>query len=161
MRSPNNERSSPSSRFRAGSSTTRGGRLLGRRRSVHNPYGAIFSGSAAGLVRLLARRDPVPLSQIDPSKIVTGARHSRNNKGWPAVGIFAQRGKNRPNRIGSTICRIVRVEGIRLFVAEFDAIDGTPVLDIKPVMAEFLPRQEVRQPAWSHDLMRNYWLRKG
>jgi len=98
--------------------------------------------------------------KVDPSKIVAGARHPRNNKGWPAVGIFAQRGKNRPNRIGSTICRIVRVEGIRLFVAELDAIDGTPVLDIKPVMAEFLPRQEVRQPAWSHDLMRNYWLRK-
>lgn len=98
--------------------------------------------------------------EVDPSKIVTGARHPRNNEGWPAVGIFAQRGKNRPNRIGSTICRILRIEGIRLFVAELDAIDGTPILDIKPVMAEFLPRQEVRQPAWSHDLMHNYWLRK-
>ena len=98
--------------------------------------------------------------EVDPSKIVIGARHPRNNKGWPAVGIFAQRGKNRPNRIGSTICRILRIEGIRLFVAELDAIDGTPVLEIKPVMAEFLPRQEVRRQAWSHDLMRNYWLRK-
>jgi tRNA (Thr-GGU) A37 N-methylase len=43
---------------------------------------------------------------------------------------------------------------------EVDAIDGTPMLDIKPVMAEFLPRQEVRQSAWSHDPRRNYWLRK-
>jgi tRNA-Thr(GGU) m(6)t(6)A37 methyltransferase TsaA len=98
--------------------------------------------------------------EVEPSKIVTGARHPRNNQEWPAVGIFAQRGKNRPNRIGSTICRVVRVEGTRLFVAELDAIDGTPVLDIKPVMAEFLPRQEVRQPAWSHELMRQYWLTK-
>ena len=73
------------------------------------------------------------------------------------MGIFAQRGKNRPNRIGSTICRIVRVQGTKLFVAELDAINGTPVLDIKPVMAEFLPRQTVRQPAWSHELMREYW----
>ena len=95
--------------------------------------------------------------QVDPSKIVTGARHPRNNPNWPAIGIFAQRGKNRPNRIGSTICRILRREGRRLFVAELDAIDGTPVLDIKPVMLEFLPREEVRQPSWSRELMSQYW----
>jgi len=98
--------------------------------------------------------------EVDPAKIVSGARHPRNNPDWPAVGIFAQRGKNRPNRIGSTICRVLRVEGRQLFVAELDAIDGTPVLDIKPVMKEFLPRGEVRQPTWSHELMRSYWLRK-
>jgi tRNA-Thr(GGU) m(6)t(6)A37 methyltransferase TsaA len=99
--------------------------------------------------------------QVEPGKIVTGARHPRNNPGWPAVGIFAQRGRNRPNRIGSTICQVVRVEGSRLFVAELDAIDGTPVLDLKPVMVEFLPRTLVRQPAWSHELMREYWRHKG
>jgi tRNA-Thr(GGU) m(6)t(6)A37 methyltransferase TsaA len=99
--------------------------------------------------------------EVDSSRIVTGARHPRNNKDWPQVGIFAQRGKNRPNRIGSTICRVVRVEGTRLFVSELDAIDGTPVLDIKPVMSEFLPRQQVRQPDWSHELMREYWSVSG
>jgi tRNA (Thr-GGU) A37 N-methylase len=98
--------------------------------------------------------------EVDPSKVSLGARHPRNNAAWPAIGIFAQRGKNRPNRIGSTICRVVRVEGTRLIVAELDAINGTPVLDIKPVMAEFLPRHQVRQPTWSHDLMREYWLSK-
>ncbi|MCV2370750.1 SAM-dependent methyltransferase [Roseateles oligotrophus] len=98
--------------------------------------------------------------ELDPSKIVCGARHPRNNPAWPAVGIFAQRGKNRPNRIGSTICRLLRVAGCQLFVAELDAIHGTPVLDIKPVMTEFLPRQQVRQPAWSHELMQAYWSRK-
>jgi len=96
--------------------------------------------------------------QVDPARIVTGARHPRNNKHWPAVGIFAQRGKNRPNRIGSTICRIVAVDGRALVVSELDAIDGTPVLDIKPVMQEFLPREPVRQPEWVHQLMRHYWL---
>ena len=96
--------------------------------------------------------------EVDLSKVVFGARHPRNNAAWPAVGIFAQRGKNRPNRIGSTICRVVRIEGTRLIVAELDAINGTPVLDIKPVMKEFLPRLQVRQPAWSHELMREYWL---
>jgi tRNA-Thr(GGU) m(6)t(6)A37 methyltransferase TsaA len=98
------------------------------------------------------------LSQVDPTKIIDGARHPRNNLDWPKVGVFAQRTKNRPNRIGSTICRVVRIEGKNLFVSELDAIDGTPVLDIKPVMREFLPRKEVKQPAWSHELMREYWL---
>lgn len=95
--------------------------------------------------------------KVDPAKIVEGARHPRNNKDWPAVGIFAQRGKNRPNRIGSTICRVIRCEGRKLFVAELDAIHGTPVLDIKPVMTQFLPREAVRQPSWSHELMQHYW----
>lgn len=98
--------------------------------------------------------------QVETAKIVNGARHPRNNQNWPTVGIFAQRAKNRPNRIGSTICRVVRVEATKLFVSELDAIDGTPVLDIKPVMAEFLPRESVRQPGWSHELMRDYWAAK-
>jgi tRNA (adenine37-N6)-methyltransferase len=97
---------------------------------------------------------------LDPKEIVIGTRHPRNNPEWPRIGIFAQRGKNRPNRIGSTICKVLRCEGKILHVTELDAIDGTPVLDIKPVMQEFLPREAVRQPDWSHELMRNYWLRK-
>lgn len=98
--------------------------------------------------------------EVHPSKVVVGTRHPRNNPAWPSVGIFAQRGKNRPNRIGSTICRLLRVEGPKLFVTELDAINGTPVLDIKPVMTGFLPRQEVRQPAWAHEIMRDYWAPK-
>lgn len=73
------------------------------------------------------------------------------------VGIFAQRAKARPNRLGATIVEIIRCEGNVLIVKGFDAIDGTPVLDIKPVLAEFLPRSPVRQPEWSHELMRDYW----
>lgn len=95
--------------------------------------------------------------KVAPDKIVTEARHPRNNEAWPRVGIFAQRGKNRPNRIGSTICRVQRVDGTRLYVTELDAIDDTPVLDIKPVFAEFLPRGPVQQPAWSRQLMADYW----
>ncbi len=97
--------------------------------------------------------------RVHPATVVTGARRPRNNPDWPAVGIFAQRGKDRPNRIGSTICRVLRREGRRLFVAELDAVDGTPVLDIKPVMSEFLPREGVRQPSWSNELMIRYWKR--
>lgn len=96
---------------------------------------------------------------VKPEKVVTGARHPRNNQQWPAVGIFAQRGKNRPNRIGTTICRVLRVDGRTLHVVELDAIDGTPVLDIKPVMSEFLPRGPVHQPDWASELMAQYWAR--
>lgn len=97
--------------------------------------------------------------QVVPEKIVSGARHPRNNPAWPKVGILAQRGKNRPNRIGSTIVKIIRREGPVLVVSELDAVHGTPVLDIKPVMKEFLPRSAVTQPAWSHELMKEYWAR--
>ena len=95
--------------------------------------------------------------QVDEQKIETGARHPRNNPDWPKVGILAQRGKNRPNRLGLTVVKILRREGRSLYVAGLDAIDGTPVIDIKPVMKEFLPREEIRQPEWSRELMKNYW----
>ena len=92
-----------------------------------------------------------------PEKIVTGARHPRGNKNWPLTGIFAQRGKDRPNRIGVTICSLLSAEGLTLRVRGLDAIDGTPVLDIKPVMKGFQPRGEVREPEWAEELMRGYW----
>jgi tRNA (adenine37-N6)-methyltransferase len=44
-----------------------------------------------------------------------------------------------------------------LQVAGLDAIDGTPVLDVKPYMQEFAARGEVRQPEWSRELMAGYW----
>jgi len=94
---------------------------------------------------------------VEETKIETGARHPRNNLDWPKVGIFAQRGRNRPNRLGASIVKIIKREGPRLFVQGLDAIDGTPVLDIKPVMKEFLPRERVDQPQWATELMKNYW----
>jgi tRNA-Thr(GGU) m(6)t(6)A37 methyltransferase TsaA len=99
--------------------------------------------------------------RVAPNKIVTGARHPRNNPAWPRVGIFAQRGKNRPNRLGATIVRVVGREGRRLTVIGLDAVGGTPVVDIKPVMREFLPREEVVQPAWATELMAGYWEKMG
>ncbi|KTE31412.1 MULTISPECIES: SAM-dependent methyltransferase [unclassified Sphingopyxis] len=99
--------------------------------------------------------------QVPAEKIETGARHPRGRTDWPLVGIFAQRGKNRPNRLGLTTCRIVGVEGLTVEVEGLDAIDGSPVLDIKPVMREFLPRDTIDQPEWSHALMADYWAKPG
>jgi tRNA-Thr(GGU) m(6)t(6)A37 methyltransferase TsaA len=94
---------------------------------------------------------------VADSKIETGARHPRNNPAWKKVGILSQRGKNRPNRLGATIVKVLKREGRQLHVQGLDAVDGTPILDIKPVMREFLPREEVRQPEWVGELMKKYW----
>jgi len=85
------------------------------------------------------------------------SRHPRGNSEWPEVGIFAQRAKDRPNRLGVTVCRILRVDGPNVHIAGLDAIDGTPVVDIKPWMEEFGPRGEVGQPQWASELMKDYW----
>jgi tRNA (Thr-GGU) A37 N-methylase len=86
-----------------------------------------------------------------------GARRPRGRADWPLVGIFAQRGKNRPNRLGLGVCRVVSVSGLAVEVEGLDAIDGTPVLDLKPVMKGFQPRGEIREPAWAEEIMRAYW----
>jgi tRNA-Thr(GGU) m(6)t(6)A37 methyltransferase TsaA len=96
--------------------------------------------------------------RVDPADVETGARHPRGNGEWPRVGIFAQRAKDRPNRIGVSVCRLLGVDGLDVHVAGLDAVDGTPVLDLKPVMAEFVPRGEIRQPAWAAELMAGYWV---
>jgi tRNA (adenine37-N6)-methyltransferase len=95
--------------------------------------------------------------KVTEVQITTGARHPRGNEDWPLVGIFAQRGKNRPNRLGVTVCKIVAVNGLTVEVEGLDAIDGTPVLDIKPVLKGFLPRGDVVEPAWASELMKDYW----
>jgi tRNA-Thr(GGU) m(6)t(6)A37 methyltransferase TsaA len=97
------------------------------------------------------------MDQVDPTNVEKTARHPRNNIDWPKVGIFAQRGKNRPNQIGTTICKVLKVQGSTLHLEGLDAVDGSPVLDIKPWVAEFAPRGSVFQPKWISELMRNYW----
>ncbi|SRR6266498_2539235 len=95
---------------------------------------------------------------VEESSVFTGSRHPRGNRAWPVTGIFAQRGKARPNRIGATICRVLQVNNLELMLSNLDALDGTPVLDIKPVLSEFLPNKtEIRQPQWSHELMAKYF----
>jgi|SRR5581483_12242283 len=90
-------------------------------------------------------------------KELKGAAHPRENKNWPKMGIFAQRKKDRPNHIGATIVELLSRKGKTITVKNLDAIDGTPVLDIKPVVKEFLPLGKVTQPAWVSELMKDYW----
>ncbi len=95
--------------------------------------------------------------KVADDKIQYEARHPRNNKEFPMVGIFAQRGKNRPNKLGLTTVELLEHHHKKLIVKHLDAIDGTPIIDIKPVMKEFLPHREVKQPEWSKKLMEDYW----
>ncbi len=96
--------------------------------------------------------------QVPDASIVTGAHHPRGNPEWPRVGIFAQRKKDRPNKLGVSVCQLLEVDGLKLKVKALDAIDGTPVLDIKPHVREFEPDPaRVRQPQWITELMRDYF----
>ncbi len=95
--------------------------------------------------------------QFDEAEVTVASRHPRGNEAWPNVGIFAQRASSRPNRLGLTTCEVVGVSGLELTVRGLDAIDGTPVLDIKPHIVEFQPRGRVVQPEWITELMAGYW----
>ncbi|MFF5423696.1 MULTISPECIES: SAM-dependent methyltransferase [unclassified Streptomyces] len=148
--------------------TTPVGRVVGGRADVLDDAW----GGVAAVIRLDDRFGPDALAGLDAfshvevvyhfdrvpvEKVETGARHPRGNAGWPLVGIFAQRGKNRPNRLGVSRCRLLRVDGRELHVEGLDAVDGTPVLDIKPYMSEFGPRGPVTQPEWATEIMSRYY----
>jgi tRNA-Thr(GGU) m(6)t(6)A37 methyltransferase TsaA len=94
---------------------------------------------------------------VDESDVVTGARRPRGRADWPEVGIFAQRGRVRPNRLGVTTCRIDSVAGRSIAVSGLDAVDGTPVLDLKPHMSGFQARGPVVEPPWATEIMAAYW----
>jgi len=95
-------------------------------------------------------------NQSSPDAVVYHGR-PRGNPAYPVMGIFAQRKKDRPNAIGLCTVELLEHRGRILVVKNLDAIDGTPILDIKPVMKEFQPKGEIRQAAWVSDLMKDYW----
>ncbi|MDD5082968.1 MAG: TrmO family methyltransferase, partial [Dehalococcoidales bacterium] len=75
----------------------------------------------------------------------------------PEVGIFAQRAKHRPNPIGVSAVKLISVRGNVLTVRGLDAIDGTPVLDIKPYFPSFDRVEEPSVPEWVGRLMVDYF----
>jgi tRNA (adenine37-N6)-methyltransferase len=95
--------------------------------------------------------------RVDPSSVCRHARRPRGNAAWPEVGIFAQRAKDRPNRLGLSTCELIGVEDHTIHVRGLDAIAGTPVFDVKPYLEEFAPRGSIRQPTWPHELMADYF----
>lgn len=94
--------------------------------------------------------------QVNHQNIVFSG-HPRGNPNHPAVGILGQRKKDRPNTLGLATVELLAHQDRTITVKFLDAIDGTPILDIKPVFKEFEPQTAIKQPAWVADLMQNYW----
>ena len=84
-------------------------------------------------------------------------RRPRGRSDMPRLGVFAQRGRMRPNPIGVTTAEIVRLEAGALVVRGLDALDGTPVLDLKPYAPVFDRRDDARVPQWLDRLMQGYF----
>ena len=83
-------------------------------------------------------------------------RHPQERSDMPLVGIFSQRGKDRPNRIGLTSVEIISVSNSTLAVKGLDAINGTPVLDIKPYFPVY-DKKDAKTPEWVDRLMEQYF----
>jgi tRNA (Thr-GGU) A37 N-methylase len=119
---------------------------------------AQFSAEAtAGLADFSHIEVIYSFNRVPDNEVQKGARYPRGRKDWPKVGIFAQGGKGRPNCVGVTACTVLSVDGLKISVQGLDAFDGTPVLDIKPVMTRFLPRGPIREPDWAQESMKQYW----
>ena len=83
-------------------------------------------------------------------------RRPQNREDMPLVGIFSQRGKDRPNKIGMTSVQIVKVDEDFITVKGLDAISETPVLDIKPYYPAY-DRKDATVPEWVTRLMEHYF----
>lgn len=84
-------------------------------------------------------------------------RRPQGRSDMPPVGIFAQRAKHRPNPIGTTTVRLVGVKGNTLSVQGLDAINGTPILDLKPYFPQYDRVKEPSIPDWVDRLMEGYF----
>ena len=94
-------------------------------------------------------------ARFDPARHLI--RRPRGLAEMPELGIFAQRAKDRPNPLGITVVRLLAVEPDSIAVRGLDAIDGTPVLDLKPYFPEFDSARDAVVPGWVERLMRGYF----
>ena len=76
----------------------------------------------------------------------------------PKVGIFSTASPVRPNPILTTVVRLAAVDGNTLRVTGLDAVDQSPVLDIKPYVREFYPDNETRIPDWMDRIVREFMI---
>ena len=84
-------------------------------------------------------------------------RRPRGLASMPETGIFAQRARHRPNPIGISAVELAGIEGNVLRVRGLDAVDGTPVLDIKPYAPGFDSVPNAVVPEWFERLMEDYF----
>lgn len=89
---------------------------------------------AAGLADLQPGEEILVLTWLDQARRDLLVVHPRDDPAAPETGVFSTRSADRPNPIGIHQTEIVAVDGTRLLVAEIEAVDGTPILDVKPVL---------------------------
>jgi tRNA-Thr(GGU) m(6)t(6)A37 methyltransferase TsaA len=99
------------------------------------PAWIVFEERFAGAARdLAAGQDVLVLTWLDRGDRTVLATRPRDDAARPELGVFSTRSPDRPNPIGLHRVRILAVDGLRLQVADLEALDGTPVLDVKPVL---------------------------
>ena len=84
----------------------------------------------------------------NPEERKTLQVHPRRDPANPLTGVFACRAPVRPNLIGFTACRIIKIEGNAVEVADLDALDGSPILDLKPYIPIGDAIPEAVTPGW-------------
>ena len=85
-----------------------------------------------------------------PSEGFRARIHPLGFEQLPRVGLFATRTPHRPNRLGVTLCRLLEVQGNLVRTRGLDALDGSPVLDIKAAWKDrYLEASEMRFPEWT------------
>ena len=87
-----------------------------------------------GLGGITAGQEILILTWLHRADRDTLVVHPRDDPANPLTGVFATRSADRPNPIGLHQARVLAVEGCRVRVGGCEAVDGTPVLDLKPVL---------------------------
>lgn len=82
--------------------------------------------------------------------------HPTGRTDFPLVGVFATRSPARPNMVLTTVVRLLERKGNILRVTGLDAIDGSPLLDIKPYTASHHDSDEIRMPAWMEEIRKAF-----
>ena len=88
------------------------------------------------------------MHKLSPSQRSITEVHPRGNQNLPLTGVFATHSPARPNRIGITTVKLLEQQDNTLKVEGLDAIDGTPVLDIKPYIPSHYSASEIKTPRW-------------
>ena len=89
---------------------------------------------ADALADIAVGEDVLLLTWLDRAARDVLVVHPRGDVSRPATGVFSTRSPDRPNPIGLHRVTVRKVDGTRLLVSDLEALDGTPVLDIKPVL---------------------------
>jgi tRNA-Thr(GGU) m(6)t(6)A37 methyltransferase TsaA len=76
----------------------------------------------------------VVLTWLDRARRVVLRVHPRDDPAVPERGVFGTRSADRPNPIGLHHVRVLEVDGLRLHVSDLEAVDGTPIVDLKPAL---------------------------